>query len=163
MATKVEFIDPMRVRVTTSDGDSLILGYTDSMNYQIEQQWGNFYSRCVVGLFDKYYDGTSESLMGPILRGMYRNRLNPFFWVMPDRDSERVRMGNRIKELRKMQGMDAKTLAQKVGIDAGNLSRIEQGRFSVGFDTLSKIAAVLNMTIDFIPINQDNNYKETKL
>ena len=101
--------------------------------------------------------------MGPILRGMYRNQLNPFFWVMPDKNMERVRIGNRIKEIRKAQGMDAKTLAQKVGIDAGNLSRIEQGYFSVGIDTLCKIAAVLNMTVDFVPIKQGDNYKETKL
>jgi len=70
---------------------------------------------------------------------------------MIDRDKERERIGNRIKELRKEQDLDAKALAQRVGIDAGNLSRIEQGKFSVGIDILNKIASALNMRIDFVP------------
>ena len=93
------------------------------------------------------------------MAGMYRNRLDPIHWIMNDRDKERERIGNRIKELRKEQNMDAKTLAQQVGIDAGNLSRIEQGKFSVGLDILNKIASVLNMKIDFVPQNPDENDK----
>ena len=85
---------------------------------------------------------------------MYQANLNGFLWAMPDRDKERIRIGNRIKELRKEQGLDAKDLAQKIGIDAGNLSRIEQGRFSVGIDTLNKIASVLNMSVDFVPLKK---------
>ena len=70
---------------------------------------------------------------------------------MNDRGKERERIGRRIKELRNQQNIDAKTLAQRVGIDAGNLSRIEQGKFSVGLDILCKIASALNMRIDFVP------------
>ena len=73
---------------------------------------------------------------------------------MPDRDKERERIGNRIKELRKEKDIDAKTLAKRIGIDAGNLSRIEQGKFSVGIDILNKIASALNMRIDFVPQNK---------
>ena len=150
MATKVEFIDPKRVKVETSEGDTFILGYTDTMNYQIEEKWDGFYSKCVSGLFDKYYNGDRGTIWGPIAAGMLRNCLVPFEWVLVDRDKERIRIGNRIKELRKEQGLDAKELAQKIGIDAGNLSRIEQGRFSVGFDILNKIASIFNMRVDFI-------------
>lgn len=156
MSTKVEFIDPLRVRVETSIGDTYILGYSNTMNYQIEQRWDAFYSKTVATLFDKYYNGDDKQIWGNILRDMYLSRLDPFLWVTLDRDKERVRLGNRIKELRKEQGMDAKSLAQKIGIDAGNLCRIEQGRFSVGFDTLNKIASVLNMTIDFVPLKRDS-------
>ena len=77
--------------------------------------------------------------------------------MMNDRDKERERIGNRIKELRKEQNMDAKTLAQKIGIGAGNLSRIEQGKFSVGIDILNKIASVLQMKIDFVPLNPNGH------
>ena len=151
MATKVEFLDPKRVRVETSDGDSFILGFNSSMNYQIEQQWDGWFSKCVIALFDKYYKGDESVIWGPIAAGFFRNKLNTFFWVMIDRDKERERIGNRIKELRKEQDLDAKALAQRVGIDAGNLSRIEQGKFSVGLDILNKIASALNMRIDFVP------------
>lgn len=153
MATILKFLDPTRVRVETSEGETFILGFSSSMNYQIDQQWDGFFSKCVIGLFDKYYKGDFNAARNQILHGMYRNRLDPFNWVINDRDKERERIGNRIKELRKEQDIDAKTLAQKVGIDAGNLSRIEQGKFSVGIDILNKIASVLKMKIDFVPQN----------
>ena len=151
MATKVEFLDPKRVRVETSEGDSYILGFNSSMNYQIDQQWDGWFTKCVIALFDKYYNGDENVIWGPIMAGFFRNKINPFLWVMNDRDKERERIGNRIKELRKEQDVDAKTLAQRVGIDAGNLSRIEQGKFSVGLDILNKIASALTMRIDFVP------------
>lgn len=154
MATKVTFLDPKRVQVETPEGDKYVLGYTDTLNYQIEQQYNGHYTKTVASLFDKYYNGDEKVIWGPILAGMVRAKLNMFMWTMLDRDKERERIGERIKELRKEQSMDAKSLAQKVGIDAGNLSRIEQGRFSVGIDTLNKIASVLNMSIDFVPIKK---------
>ena len=151
MATKVEFLDPIRVRVETSEGDTFILGFNSSMNYQIEQISDGWFTKCVATLFDRYYKGDENAIWGPIAAGFFKNRLNMFFWVMNDRNKERERIGNRIKELRKEQDLDAKDLAQRVGIDAGNLSRIEQGKFSVGLDILNKIASALNMRIDFVP------------
>ena len=162
MTTQVEFLDQLRVRVETEKGDVYILGYSDPTNYQIERQFDGFYSKCVASLFDKYYDGNEKTIWGPILAGMYRARIYPFMWVMMDKDKERARIGNRIIELRKERKMDAKELAQKVGIDPGNLSRIEKGHFSVGIDTLNKIASVLNMKLDFVPIEQESINYETK-
>jgi len=159
MATKVEFLDPTRARVETSDGDVYILGFSSSMNYQIDKQWDGFFSKCMIGLFDKYYKGDINEAWNSIMRGMFKNRIDPFLWIINDRNKERERIGNRIKELRKEQDMDAKTLAQKVGIDAGNLSRIEQGKFSVGLDILNKIASVLHMKIDFVPLTP-NDYDQ---
>ncbi len=46
--------------------------------------------------------------------------------------------------------MEAKALAMRVGIDASNLSRIEQGHYSVGFDTLNKIANALGAKVDLV-------------
>lgn len=159
MATSIVFLDQRRVRVETTDGNTFIIGFNSSMNYQIDQQWDGFFTKCMIDLFDKYYKGDINVVWSQIMAGMYRNRLDPIHWIMNDRDKERERIGNRIKELRKEQNMDAKTLAQQVGIDAGNLSRIEQGKFSVGLDILNKIASVLNMKIDFVPQNPDENDK----
>ena len=162
MATDVEFIDPIRVRVETSNGDVYIIGYTDSTNYQIELQCDHFYTKCVAAIFDKYYDGNEKTIWGPILAAMFRTNIYPFMWVMMDKDKERARIGSRIVELRKERKMDAKELAQKVGIDPGNLSRIEKGHFSVGIDILNKIASVLNMKLDFVPIEKQVIVEDNK-
>ena len=162
MVTEVEFLDPLRVRVETNNGDVYIIGYTDNTNYQIEQQFDHFYTKCVTSIFDKYYDGNEKTLWGPILAAMYRARIYPFMWVMMDKDKERARIGSRIVELRKERKMDAKELAQKVGIDPGNLSRIEKGHFSVGIDILNKIASVLNMKLDFVPVDKQLIIEDNK-
>lgn len=155
MAVKITFIDPRRARVETDSGEVIILGFSDGVNFHLEERFDNYFTKTMTTLFDKYYDGNFDTVSGKINAGMYRAKLSPFLWAIDDRDKERERIGNRIKELRKEQGMDAKELAQKIGTDASNLSRIEQGRFSVGLDTLCKIANVLNMKIDFVPINKE--------
>lgn len=151
METTIQFLDTKRVQIEVENGDRLIMGFSSTMNYQIEQQHEKFFSRCVKGLFEKHYDGDESVIWGPILVGMIRNGLNSFLWVVNDRDKERERLGSRIKELRKEQGIEAKELARRIGIDPGNLSRIEQGRFSVGIDILNKIAGAMNMKLDFFP------------
>ena len=156
MAVKISFLDPSRARVETDSGEVFILGFGSIFNYQLDQQFDGYFTKTLTALFDKYYDGNFNSVWGKIQAGMIRAKLTPIFWAIDDRDKERERIGNRIKELRKEQGMDAKELAQKIGTDASNLSRIEQGRFSVGLHTLCKIANVLNMKIDFVPVNKED-------
>jgi transcriptional regulator with XRE-family HTH domain len=46
--------------------------------------------------------------------------------------------------------MEAKRLAMLTNIDAANLSRIEQGRYSVGLDILTKIAHALGVKVDLV-------------
>lgn len=150
MKTKSLFLDPKRVLVELENGDRYILGFLSTMNYQIEQRYDNLCTRCIDELFNNYYSGDEKSIWGPIVLGMYKNQLNPFSWVVNDRDRERERIGRRIKDIRKELGLEAKELAKRVGIDPGNLSRIEQGRFSVGVDILGRIAGALNMELDFV-------------
>lgn len=68
------------------------------------------------------------------------------------KDEERIRIGNRIKELRENKHLEAKTLSLLTGIDAANLCRIEQGKQSVGIDILSKIAYAMGYKIDFVEL-----------
>ena len=65
---------------------------------------------------------------------------------------DRTRIGTRIREIREERGIDAKDLAKLAGIDAANLSRIENGKYSVGLDILSKIATALGKKVDFIDL-----------
>ena len=71
-----------------------------------------------------------------------------------NRQAERVRIGKRIKELREGKKMEARDLALLTGIDAANLSRIEQGKYSTGVDILSRICVILDAHLDLIPNDQ---------
>ena len=68
-----------------------------------------------------------------------------------NRQGERTRIGKKIRQIREEKGIEAKDLAKLANIDAANLSRIEQGKYSVGLDILSKIAFVLGHHIDLVP------------
>ena len=65
-------------------------------------------------------------------------------------NSERLRIGQRIAELRKGQGMTQTQLAERCGLQQAHIARIEAGRYSVGLDTLAQIADAMGMKIDFI-------------
>lgn len=162
---KVEFTDKNnnKVKVETNNNDTYYLGYLDDMNYQINQRKNNAYIKTCSKLFDKYYDGTIKSIWNDISREMYKKGFNGFLWVRKDDTSEvRQRLGSKIKEIRKHEGLTAKEFARKVNIDAGNLSRIEKGQISVGIDTLNRIAGALNMRIDFVPRKETPTPKEEK-
>lgn len=62
----------------------------------------------------------------------------------------REEIGKRITQLREEKNMSQKELAESVGITQANISRIEQGKYSVGIDILSKIATVFRKRIDFV-------------
>ena len=67
-----------------------------------------------------------------------------------EKEQQRQRIGQRIADLRTQQGMTQAQLAEHTGILRQHLSRIEQGRYSVGFDTLQTIAEALGGNIDII-------------
>ena len=71
-----------------------------------------------------------------------------------NRQDERIRIGRRIRELREAKKMEARDLALLTGIDAANLSRIEQGKYSTGVDILSRICVVLDAHLDLVPNKQ---------
>ena len=62
----------------------------------------------------------------------------------------RENIGKRIAELRKKRKLSQVDLALKTGIDKGHIARIELGRYSVGLDTLQKIADALEVKIELI-------------
>lgn len=66
------------------------------------------------------------------------------------KEEERQRIGQRIADLRKAKGMTQQGLADIVGMQRNHISRIEAGKYSVGFDTLQAIAEALGGTIDII-------------
>ncbi len=56
-------------------------------------------------------------------------------------------LGNRLRELRRQQGLSLRSLAEKSGLSANTLSLIENGKTSPSVATLQQIALALNITI----------------
>ena len=69
---------------------------------------------------------------------------------MINKEQQRQRIGQRIAEIRKAQGITQQDLADRTGIQRNHISRIEQGRYSVGFDTLQMIAEAMGGNVEII-------------
>jgi transcriptional regulator with XRE-family HTH domain len=68
-----------------------------------------------------------------------------------NKEEERQRIGQRIADLRKQKGMTQQDLADITGNQRNHISRIESGKYSVGFDTLQTIAEALDADIRIVP------------
>ena len=66
------------------------------------------------------------------------------------KEEQRQRIGQRIADLRKGQGLTQNDLASMTGMQRNHISRIESGKYSVGFDTLQLIAEQFDMKVDFV-------------
>jgi DNA-binding XRE family transcriptional regulator len=64
--------------------------------------------------------------------------------------SERLRIGDMIRSLRKEKKISTSQLARLIGTERPRISEIENGHYSVGIDMLNKIAAALGCQVDFI-------------
>lgn len=61
----------------------------------------------------------------------------------------RIRIGNRIRELRNEKGLSIRDLADMSGIYPANLSAIENGKYNARLDTLEKLEAVFDKELNF--------------
>ena len=64
--------------------------------------------------------------------------------------NHRERIGQRIRDIRVRLSMTQQELAEATGMQQCHIARIEAGRYSVGLDTLQRIADAFGMDIDFI-------------
>ena len=76
-------------------------------------------------------------------------------------EQERVRIGQRIADIRKeiewtdatgirRAGMTQTELAERTGLQRSHIVRLEQGRYGATIDVLSSIADVLGKRVDFV-------------
>lgn len=65
------------------------------------------------------------------------------------REEERKRIGQRIAEIRKQQGLTQQGLADKAGLQRTHILRLEQGTYGATLDVLSAIADATGHQIDF--------------
>ena len=61
-------------------------------------------------------------------------------------------LGERVKELRKEHGWSQGELAERVGTDARQISRYENGRITPSLDVVARLAEVLNVSLDYLVI-----------
>lgn len=63
---------------------------------------------------------------------------------------ENINFGKRFKELREIHNLTQEQLAEKLGIEAQQISRIETGRCFTTLENLKKIATLYNISIQDI-------------
>ncbi len=148
---KTFFLDKKKIKVVAANGDEYIIVFDSQMNYLINERYNNVVLDYITQLFDELYDGKTETVMSFSVM-FIRRKFDPFLMIYSGRDIERIRIGAKIREMRISKNIDAKSLAERIGIDPSNLCKIEQGRYSVGFDVLSKIAQALNCKVDLVEI-----------
>ena len=153
---QAKFVDDSTIEVIAQDGEK----FTWNTYFPTPKQNQQYFAGRLAYYFEKYFqenigDKTGMSMHywvwiqmtyyeGLGINGGKGDREEERIFIQ----QERVRVGLRIRELRKEKNIEAKMLAQIANIDAANLSRIEQGRYSVGLDVLSRIALALGAKVE---------------
>ena len=155
---QARFVDDSTIELIAPDGEK----FTWNTYFQTPKQNQQYIAGRLAYYFEKYFHDNIGDSTGMSMHYWIWIQMTYFEGLginggKGDREEERiflheerVRIGARIRELRKEKNIEAKLLAQIANIDAANLSRIEQGRYSVGLDILSKIAIALGTKIEFI-------------
>lgn len=147
--SRAQILDDRRVEVQTPDGEifiiNSILGRYNSDDYT------KYALHLIEFIFDRNFSDDKEKMIARIQREFILNAVPSYGIGSGNRQPERERIGARIRQLREKKRMEARDLALLTGIDAANLSRIEQGKYSTGVDILSRIAVVLDAHLDLIP------------
>jgi DNA-binding Xre family transcriptional regulator len=71
-------------------------------------------------------------------------------------DEQARHVGRRIRELREARGLAGEELAERAGIDAGELSQIEEGQHEVVLPMLQAILAAMNCTVRDVALLEDD-------
>ena len=150
--SSAQIISRNEVEVVAPDGEVFTVlcqigTYTSKETQDYELHW-------LEVLFDKNFSDDKEEMTNAIWRESMQFAIGGGILGISTgtRHKDRARIGGRIRQIREDRGMEARDLARLAGIDAANLSRIEKGKYSVGLDILSKIAAALGKKIDFVDL-----------
>ena len=64
-------------------------------------------------------------------------------------------IGTRVREIREFRRLTGKELADLAGISPSELTNIERGKRSPGFDMIEKLAVALEVTLDYLAGKED--------
>ena len=149
--SSAQIINRREVEVTAPDGEVFTVycqigAYVNEDTRKTQLHWLEL-------LFDKNFSQDKDEMIQNIWREALQFGIGDILGISSGtRHTDRARIGARIRELRAERGLEAKDLAKLAGVDAANLSRIENGKYSVGFDILAKIAIALGKKIDFVDL-----------
>ena len=144
--TKIIFLDNTTINVVARDGEKFILKPLLPVPKENQKK----IAKSLAFYFEEEFSDDKSSMVYWVLMKMTANVGFSFSYAGSDRSEERERIGARIRQLREDKGIEAKYLALMANIDAANLSRIEKGKYSVGFDILTKIANALGVKVDLV-------------
>lgn len=147
--SRAQILDDHYVEVQTQDGEIFRI-LSDIAKYDSDE-YKAYVLHLIEFIFDRNFSDDKEKMVNRIHRDMILNAVHSLGMDSGNRQSERQRIGQRIRELREAKKMEARDLAILTGIDAANLSRIEQGQYSTGIDILSRICVVLDAHLDLVP------------
>lgn len=142
--TKVKFLDNSIIEVIAKDGEVFTLKAHLPVHPKDQDQIKTLLAKH----FTECFEDDKSSMVYWALMKMFG--IFSFSYLNSDRSADRERIGARIRQIREQKGIEAKHLAMLSNIDAANLSRIEQGRYSVGLDVISKIAQALGVKVDLV-------------
>ena len=144
--TTANFLDDTTIEVVTRDGEIFTLKTIRLESKEDQKEM----TALLVHYFDKNFSDDKSSMVYWVLMDMMANTNFSFYSYTSDRSEERKRIGTRIRQLREEKEMEAKHLAILANVDAASLSRIEQGRYSVGLDILTRIAHAVGKKVDLV-------------
>lgn len=147
--SRAQILDDHYVEVQTQDGEIFRI-LSDIAKYDSDE-YKAYVLHLIEFIFDRNFSDDKEKMVNRSHRDMILNAVHSLGMDSGNRQSERQRIGQRIRELREAKKMEARDLAILTGIDAANLSRIEQGKYSTGIDILSRICVVLDAHLDLVP------------
>ena len=150
--SRAQILDDYQVEVQTPDGEIFKM-WSDLAKYDSDE-YKAYVLHLIEFIFDRNFSDDKEQMVNRISRDFLLNAVPSLGMDSGNRQAERVRIGKRIKELREAKKMEARDLAILTGIDAANLSRIDQGKYSTGVDILSRICVILDAHLDLIPNSQ---------
>lgn len=151
--SRAQILDEHYVEVQTPDGE--IFTIISKLGQYEGDEYKAYILHLIEFIFDRNFSEDKEQMVNRILHEFLYYAVPSMGLNQGNRQPERVRIGKRIKELREAKKMEARDLALLTGIDAANLSRIEQGKYSTGVDILSRICVILDAHLDLIPNTEE--------
>jgi DNA-binding Xre family transcriptional regulator len=147
--SRAQILDEHFVEVQSPDGEFFKI-ISDIAKYD-DDEYKAYVLHLMEFIVDRDFSDDKEKMVNRICGDFIQNGVPSRGIDSGNRQAERIRIGRRIKELREAKKMEARDLAILTGIDAANLSRIEQGKYSTGVDILSRICIILDAHLDLIP------------
>ena len=147
---KAHIAEHNHIEITAEDGS--IFSIMHPLEKYKSEEYKNYVLHLIEFIFDRNFSEDREQMIQRIGFDFIKYGVGSLsIYPLDIYKHERLHIGKRIKELREQNNMEARDLALLAGVDASNLSRIEQGKLSTGIDVLARIARVLNVHLDLVP------------